>query len=185
MWMTVFWRGLQGKPEPDILFFLSRICSSTNFWSTYTQCVLYARFAYYIFRLKRKSIVSSNRIHAWQLHWGGSHKKRLLPVIKSRSRWWPYSATASSNHFKKDRYVNTHSNIGWPQQPPTEKISDTSEKLDFWWSIPQKGTSTGNFGTRDDPTIRFRKFLGEMRLLRSLRPPRLLRLLRSLRLQRF
>jgi hypothetical protein len=23
------------------------------------------------------------------------------------------------------------SNIGWPQQPPTEKMSDTIEKLDF------------------------------------------------------
>ena len=30
------------------------------------------------------------------------------------------------------------SNIGWPQQPRTEKISDTSKKLDFWWSIQQK-----------------------------------------------
>ena len=90
--------GLKGparKTRAGYPFFLSRICSSTNFWSTYTQYVLYARFAYYIFRLKRKSIVSSNRIHAWQLYWGGSHKKRLLPVIKSR---WPYSATASSNH---------------------------------------------------------------------------------------
>ena len=88
--------GLKGparKTRAGYPFFLSRICSSTNFWSTYTQCVLYARFAYYIFWLKRKSIVSSNRIHAWQLYWGGSHKRHLLPVIKSR---WPYSATASS-----------------------------------------------------------------------------------------
>ena len=77
------------------------------------------------------------------------------------------------------------SNIGWPQQPPTERVSDTSKRMDFWWSFPQKGTSVGHFGTRYDPTIRFRKFFGEMRLLRSLRPPRLLRLLRSLRLQRF
>ena len=30
------------------------------------------------------------------------------------------------------------SNISWPQQPPTESISDIIEKLDFWWSIPQK-----------------------------------------------
>ena len=29
--------------------------------------------------------------------------------------------------------------IGWPQQPPTERVSDISKKFDFWWSIPQKG----------------------------------------------
>ena len=49
--------------------------------------------------------------------------------------------------------------------------------MDFWWSIPQKGTGIGHFGGRDDPTIR--------RLSRSLRPLRLLMLSRSLRLQRF
>ena len=58
------------------------------------------------------------------------------------------------------------------------------KKLDFWWSIPQKWTSIGNFGARDDPIIRIRKFFDEMRLSRSLRPLRLLRLLRSLRPQR-
>ena len=31
--------------------------------------------------------------------------------------------------------------IGWPQQPLTERISDISEKLGFWWSIPKKGES--------------------------------------------
>ena len=30
----------------------------------------------------------------------------------------------SSTSFQK-------SSIGWPQQPPTEKVSDISEKLDF------------------------------------------------------
>ena len=29
---------------------------------------------------------------------------------------------------------------GWPQQPLTERLSDIREKLDFWWSILQKGT---------------------------------------------
>ena len=41
------------------------------------------------------------------------------------------------------------SSISWPQQPPTERVSDISEKLDFWWSIPQKGTSIGHFGARN------------------------------------
>jgi len=33
------------------------------------------------------------------------------------------------------------SNIGCPQQPPTEKVL----KLDFWWFIPQKWTRIGHF----------------------------------------
>ena len=37
----------------------------------------------------------------------------------------------SSTSFQK-------SNIGWPQQPLTERASNSNEKLDFWWSIPKK-----------------------------------------------
>ena len=59
--------------------------------------------------------------------------------------------------IKKDQ----KSNIGWPQQPPTEKVPNISEKLDFWSSIPQKGTSIGHFSARDDQTIRARKFFWE------------------------
>ena len=71
---------------------------------------------------------------------------------------------------------------GWPQQPPTEKVPNISKKLDFWWSIPQKGTSIGHFGARDDQTIRIRKLFGEIGLFRSVR---LQRPLRSIRLERF
>ena len=77
------------------------------------------------------------------------------------------------------------SNIAWPQQPPTETVPNISEKLDFWWYIPQKGTSIGQFGARDDQTIMIRNFLEEIGLVRLVRPMRLLRLLRSMRLQRF
>ena len=84
----------------------------------------------------------------------------------------------SSTSFQKN-------DIGWPQQPPTEKVSDISEKLDFLCSIPQKGTGIGHLGATDDQTIRVSNFFDEMRLSRSLRPLRLLRSLRSLRLQRF
>ena len=48
--------------------------------------------------------------------------------------------------------------IGWPQRPPTEKVPNICEELDFWWSIPQKGTSIGHFGAGDDQTICIRKF---------------------------
>ena len=84
----------------------------------------------------------------------------------------------SSTSFQKN-------DIGWPQQPLTERVSDISEKLDFWWSIPQKGTGIGHLGARDDQTIMISRFFDEMRLSRSLRPLRLLRLLRSLRPQIF
>ena len=57
----------------------------------------------------------------------------------------------SSTSFQKN-------NIGWPQQPLTERVSDISEKLDFWWSIPQKGTDIDRLSARDDPTIRISIF---------------------------
>ena len=80
----------------------------------------------------------------------------------------------SSTSFQKN-------DIGWPQQPLTERVSDISKKLDFWWSIPHKWTNIGHFGARDDQNIRISKFFDEMRLLRSLRPLRLSRPLSSLR----
>ena len=33
--------------------------------------------------------------------------------------------------------------LTWPQWPPSERMPYLGEKLDFWWSIPQKITSTG------------------------------------------
>ena len=84
----------------------------------------------------------------------------------------------SSTSFQKN-------DNGWPQQPPTERVSDISKKLDFSGSIPQKGTGIGHLGARDDQIIRISNYFDEMRLSRSLRPLRLSRSLRSLRLQRF
>ena len=81
----------------------------------------------------------------------------------------------SSTSFQKN-------DIGWPQQPLTERVSDISEKLDFWWSIPQKGNGSDHLG---DQTIRISKKFDKTRLSRSVRPLRLLRPLRSSRLQRF
>ena len=74
----------------------------------------------------------------------------------------------SSTSFQK-------SNIGWPQQPPTERVSNISKKLDFWGFIPRKGTSIDHLGTTDDQIIRLSNFFYEKRLSRSLRPLRLLR----------
>ena len=46
-----------------------------------------------------------------------------------------------------------------PQQPPSERVPYISEKLDFWWSIPQKITNIGYFGASDDQIIGIRKFV--------------------------
>ena len=67
----------------------------------------------------------------------------------------------SSTSFQK-------SSIDWPQQPPTERVSNISEKLDFCWSILWKGTSIDHFGAGNDPSIRISKVFDEMRLSRSL-----------------
>ena len=56
----------------------------------------------------------------------------------------------SSICFKK-------SNISWPQQPPTRKGIIYQWKMEFWWSIPQKGAGIGHLSARDDPSIRISK----------------------------
>ena len=67
--------------------------------------------------------------------------------------FWGLEICVSSTSFQKK-------SIGWPQQPPTERLSDISWKLDFWWSIPQKINSIGYFGASDDQTIRISFFWG-------------------------
>ena len=64
-------------------------------------------------------------------------------------RLWNFSFL--NQFFKK-------SSIFWPQQPPTEIVSDISKNLDFSWLIPQKGASISYFGARDDQIIKSRKF---------------------------
>ena len=78
--------------------------------------------------------------------------------------------------------------MGWPPQPPRERVPKINKIVGFWWSIPHWETRIGNFGTMVDGNIKLSNFFFEMRLLRSLRPLRplrLLRLLRSLRPQIF
>ena len=60
--------------------------------------------------------------------------------------------------FEFPQPVFFKSSIFWPQQPPTEIVSDISENLDFSWLIPQKGASISYFGARDDQIIKSRKF---------------------------
>jgi hypothetical protein len=65
--------------------------------------------------------------------------------------WWLACSQISTIWVSSKKDQKCH--IGWPQQPPTEKVPKLSEKLDFWWSIPQNRTSIGHFGARDDQTI--------------------------------
>ena len=100
-----------------------------------------------------------------------------LSYIRKHS-WWLACSPIFSIWVSSKKIPKSY--IGWPQQPPTEKVPNISKKLDFWWSIPQKGTSIGHFGAGDDQTIWIRKFFEEIGLLRLLRPVRLQRPLRSI-----
>ena len=65
-------------------------------------------------------------------------KNNFYVKMKVFVYFWGLGIWVSSTSFQK-------SNIGWPQQPPSERVPYISEKLDFWWSIPQKMTSIGDF----------------------------------------
>ena len=69
------------------------------------------------------------------------------------------SGFRSCGQFKFHQFSK---NISWPQQLPTESISDIIEKLDFWWSITQKREIIGHFVRRDDPAIGIWKFFDEI-----------------------
>ena len=64
---------------------------------------------------------------------------------------WGYDILISETSFQK-------SNIDWPQQPPIERVSAISKKLDFWWSIQQIRAIIGQLGIRDDPFIRTKEY---------------------------
>ena len=73
--------------------------------------------------------------------------------------------------------------MGWPPQPPRERVPKINKIVGFWWSILHYETRIGHFSVMVDEKIYLSNFLSEMRLSRSLRPLRLLRLLRSLKPQ--
>ena len=73
--------------------------------------------------------------------------------------------------------------MGWPPQPPRERVPKINKIVGFWWSILHYETRIGHFSVMVDEKIYLSNFLSEMRLSRSSRPLRLLRLLRSLKPQ--
>ena len=67
-------------------------------------------------------------------HWNVSFKMALTDrnmqvrfCLKVSVYSWGLEIWVSSTSFQK-------SSIGWPQQPPSEKVPYISENLDFWWS---------------------------------------------------
>ena len=84
-------------------------------------------------------------------------KSKFLIKRKVSLYFWGLDIWVSSTSFQK-------SNKGWPQQPSSERVPYISEKLSFWWSIPQKMSSIGHFGASDDQTIRIWMFVEEIGL---------------------
>ena len=60
--------------------------------------------------------------------------------------------------------------MGWPPQPPRERVQKINKIVGFWWSIPHWKTRIGHFGAIVDENIKLGNFFSETRLLRSLRP---------------
>ena len=85
----------------------------------------------------------------------------------------------------KSTFKSNSGLMGWPPQPPRDRVLKINKIVGFWWSISHWETRIGIYGAMIDGIIKLSNFFCEMRLLRSLRPLRLLRLLRSLRPQIF
>ena len=79
-------------------------------------------------------------------------KNNFLVKMEVAVYFWGLGNWLSSIIFQK-------SNIGWPHQPPSERVPYISEKVDFWSPIPQKMTSIDHFGASDDQKIRIFNFL--------------------------
>ena len=64
--------------------------------------------------------------------------------------------------------------IGWPSQPPRERVPKINKIVGFWWSIPHWETRIDHFGAMVDGNIKLSicemRSLKPLRLLRSLRP---------------
>ena len=60
--------------------------------------------------------------------------------------------------------------MGWPQQPPRERVPKFNKIVGFWWSISHWETRIDHFGAMVDGNIKVSNLLCDMRLLRSLRP---------------
>ena len=97
-------------------------------------------------------------------HWNVSFKMSLTDrnmqvrfCLKVSVYSWGLEIWVSSTSFQK-------SSIGWPQQPPTEKVPYIIENLDFWWCIPQERTCIGYFVAIYDQTVRIMKFFEEIGL---------------------
>jgi len=60
--------------------------------------------------------------------------------------------------------------VGWPPQPPRERVLKINKIEGFWWSISHWEAKIGLFGAMVNGNIKLSNLFCEMRLLRSLRP---------------
>jgi hypothetical protein len=120
----------------------------------------------------------------------------VVHSVRGQSGFFNLALTEGNVQIKFDLKVSVYSLgldiwllsfglMGWPPQPPRERVLKINKIVGFWWSISHWKTRIGIFGAMLDGNIKLRNLFCEMRLLRSLRPLRLLKVLRSLRPQIF
>ena len=91
------------------------------------KCVFYQKMLIAIF------------VALWQLQGVSVQNDKFKIMIMvglsymSNHSWWLACSLESTIWVSSKK--SQKSNIGWPQQPPTEKVPNISEKLGFWWSI--------------------------------------------------
>ena len=129
-----------------------------------------------------------------------SRVQKRIHCVRGQSGFFNLALTEGNMQIKFDLKLSVYSSgvdiwllsfefnfgpVGWPPQPPRERVLKINKIEGFWWSISHWEAKIGLFGAMVNGNIKLSNLFCEMRLLRSLRPLRLLRLLRSLRPQTF
>ena len=109
----------------------------------------------------------------------------LLHSVRGQSGFYNLALTERNMQIKFDLKLSVYSLgvdiwllsfkfnfglMGWPLQPPRERVPKINKIVGFWWSIPHWETRIGHFGAMVDGNIKLSNFFCEMRLLMSLRP---------------
>ena len=144
-------RKKSGCPGSSLMALWSSTCPMTNFFWVLSHVDLGKTPCIYYEDTTKPPITGStirnwDKVKTWldQMFWQIYQKLMLSGFLSSGN-------LCLIHHFK---LFSPHR----PQWPRSEKMPYLSEKLDFWWSIPQKITSVGYFGASDDQIIRIRKF---------------------------
>ena len=159
-----------------------------QFWSSLLHCCF----------CKEHNIVLSKAGFTFLYNWIKSFMGSFLNLhcVRGQSGFFDLVLTERNTQIKFDLRLSGYSLgvdiwllsfkfnfglMGWPPQPPRERVPKINKIVGFWWFIPHWETRIGHFGAMDDGNIKLRNLFCEMRLSRSFRPLRPLRLLRSLK----